>query len=205
MGVGGWGGAQHYRRSCLGWRQPLSAGPGRRRGERGGRRLRTSDAGIMAVRQLLQRRAAAARWRRGYSSAGAAEYLHRSIVPTMHYQKSLPRYGGTPPRSPVRPPGPLPSGTVRPAARARPGASVTAGPGAAAEDGRRAGLRGDAGRGRWRRRPAALRSRRPGVFAVRRGERKCIVCRVPPPPPFLCSRVPSVRGLAEGKVGNTQC
>ncbi|KAM7106208.1 carnitine O-palmitoyltransferase 2, mitochondrial [Ciconia maguari] len=44
----------------------------------------------MAARQLL-RRAAAARWRRGYSSAGGAEYLHRSIVPTMHYQKSLPR------------------------------------------------------------------------------------------------------------------
>uniref|UniRef100_A0A8C4XVE4 Carnitine palmitoyltransferase 2 n=1 Tax=Falco tinnunculus TaxID=100819 RepID=A0A8C4XVE4_FALTI len=44
----------------------------------------------MAARQLLLRRAAA-RWRRGYSSAGAAEYLHRSIVPTMHYQKSLPR------------------------------------------------------------------------------------------------------------------
>ncbi|NWY29885.1 CPT2 palmitoyltransferase, partial [Pheucticus melanocephalus] len=29
--------------------------------------------------------------RRGYSGAGAAEFLHRSIVPTMHYQKSLPR------------------------------------------------------------------------------------------------------------------
>ncbi|KAK2543146.1 Cpt2 [Columba livia] len=46
----------------------------------------------MAARQLVLRRAAAAaRWRRGYSSAGAAEFLHRSIVPTMHYQKSLPR------------------------------------------------------------------------------------------------------------------
>lgn len=45
---------------------------------------------IMAARQLLR----AAPGRRGYSSAGAAEFLHRSIVPTMHYQKSLPRYGG---------------------------------------------------------------------------------------------------------------
>lgn len=43
------------------------------------------EAGVMAARQLLL-------LRRGYSSAGAAEYLHRSIVPTMHYQKSLPRY-----------------------------------------------------------------------------------------------------------------
>lgn len=70
----------------------------------------------MAARQLLLRRAAAGRWRRGYSSAGAAEFLHRSIVPTMHYQKSLPRYGGPPLRSPVRPPGALPCGTARPAA-----------------------------------------------------------------------------------------
>lgn len=66
----------------------------------------------MAARQLVLRRAAAAaRWRRGYSSAGAAEFLHRSIVPTMHYQKSLPRYGGAA--------APLPAesaGTARPAA-----------------------------------------------------------------------------------------
>lgn len=72
----------------------------------------------MAARQLLllRRRAAAARWWRGYSSAGTVEYLHRSIVPTMHYQKSLPRYGGPRLRSLVRPPGSLPSGTARPSA-----------------------------------------------------------------------------------------
>uniref|UniRef100_A0A8V1A3Z2 Carnitine palmitoyltransferase 2 n=1 Tax=Gallus gallus TaxID=9031 RepID=A0A8V1A3Z2_CHICK len=45
----------------------------------------------MAARQLAVGRVVLGCWRRAYSSAGAAEFLHRSIVPTMHYQKSLPR------------------------------------------------------------------------------------------------------------------
>lgn len=48
----------------------------------------------MAARQLAVGRVVLGCWRRAYSSAGAAEFLHRSIVPTMHYQKSLPRYRG---------------------------------------------------------------------------------------------------------------
>lgn len=59
-------------------------------GAAGGAGARREPDGIMAARQLLR----AAPGRRGYSGAGAAEFLHRSIVPTMHYQKSLPRYGG---------------------------------------------------------------------------------------------------------------
>lgn len=153
---------------------------------------------MAAGRQLLLRRrgaAAAARWRRGYSSAGAAEYLHRSIVPTMHYQKSLPRYGGTLLRSLLRPPDTLPSRTARPAASrgagTRPGASVhrgasvAAGPGAAAEGSRRAGSRGEAGRGRWRRRrQVAVWGRRPR--GVRCEERKV------PSVPFLYGRARGV-------------
>lgn len=54
------------------------------------RRLLLSPASCLRRTQALGAPAAPG-LRRGYSSADSSQYLHRSIVPTMHFQKSLPR------------------------------------------------------------------------------------------------------------------
>uniref|UniRef100_A0A452IUI2 Uncharacterized protein n=1 Tax=Gopherus agassizii TaxID=38772 RepID=A0A452IUI2_9SAUR len=54
------------------------------------RRLLLSPVSCLRRTQALGAPAAPG-LRRGYSSDDSFQYLHRSIVPTMHFQKSLPR------------------------------------------------------------------------------------------------------------------